>query len=662
MTNDEGVRQRKVAKIDAEIADDARLNQLGYKQELSRALHAFSNFGITFTILSEPLSVLPLLYLGLLAGGPQGMLITWPVITLLSLAPATAMSEIMSSYPTSGGLYYRWDGWRDDGTMVWMEGFVWIKKKIDGRMGLECAASLLDDRWIDGLEWIKEKIDGRMGLECAASLLDDRWIDGLEWMEEKVDCQDEWAASLAGPRWSPFASYMTGYFNSLGLIGLCSGSGYAFGQFFTNVLALSGVTSVDTDIVGVDAMLPKVVIMVSAWMSLGLGAALACAPSRRLEWIGKASFWFNVMGMVGIVVGCFATSTVRVSPEFLYRAWNNGTGLPDGMAVVISILLATLTYTGYDSAAHLAEETNDPSVSGPRSIFMSIVGTFIGGYLALLGLLSTIDPTTYNDLGALGSYALTQIFLNTVGKAGAIVFNILLMFLAITNIFGLLLNHARQTFAFSRDGALPGSSWLHCLSGDNVPVRATVVIAVVDCVILVPSLYSSTLYYAINSFGVVGTYLAYAVPIALRVLHDDRFPRGKFSIGVWGRPVGMIAVVFLVISSVVIMMPTVYTDPAEFTNEEGVLDNTAYVKQYLQNFNWAPAMVFVVSFVAMVFWGVSARKWFKGPPIDKMTQWGVARGTSGVSVDGTVVEEEEEVVVERLEGEEGEWKVAKGGA
>ncbi|KAJ3100012.1 hypothetical protein HDU97_002619 [Phlyctochytrium planicorne] len=516
--------------------DVKRLKQLGYKQELARGLYVFSNFGITFTILSEPLSVLPLMYLGLLAGGPQGMLVTWPIITVLTLFPASSMSEIISSYPTSGGLYY-------------------------------------------------------------------------------------WAASLAGPKWAPFASYMTGYFNSLGLVGLCSGSAYAFGQFFTNILSLAGVESMDTAIVGESAFAPKIVTLVAAWASLALGAGLAVMPSRKLDWIGKASFWFNVAGLFGIVIGCFATSKTRVPVADLYKNWNNGTGLPDSMAIVISILLATLTFTGYDSAGHLAEETKNPSVTGPRSIFYAIAGTFIGGYLALLGLLSTIPPDTYTDLGNQGSYALTQIFINTIGTPGAIVFNVLLMFLAITNIFGLLLTHARQTFAFSRDGALPGSNWLHKLNSHAVPERATWMIVLVDAIILIPSLYSATLYYAINSFGVVGTYMAYAVPILLRVVNHKRFPVGSFNLGVWGVPVGAFGIAFLVTASIVIMLPTVYTNPDDFTNEDGELDRTEYIKQYLKNFNWAPAMVFTVISVSLIFWFASASKWFKGPPIDVLTVW-----------------------------------------
>jgi amino acid transporter len=311
---------------------------------------------------------------------------------------------------------------------------------------------------------------------------------------------------------------------------------------------------------------------------------------------------------------------VPVSQLFSNDAWNNATGLPDSWAAFVSILLATLTYTGFDSAAHLAEETKNPSVEGPKSVAYAIIGTFVFGYVSLLGLLVTIDPSRYSELGNEGSYALTIIFQDTVGNTGAIIFNILLMGLAVSNIFGLVLTHARQTFAFSRDGALPGSKWLHVLNKDAVPIRATWAIIVINCIILVSSLFSETLYAAINSFGVIGTYLAYLVPISLRVIRAENFPAGPFNLGSWGVPIGIISMLFLTIASIALVLPTTYVDPAEFYAEDGVTFNQSdYTIAYLESFNWAPVVVGAVTLVALVFWFVSARKWFKGPPIDTET-------------------------------------------
>ena len=91
---------------DIVLNDEEQLKKCGYKQEFQRSLTWFSNFGIAFTILSIPASLLPYLYLGLQTGGPRGLLLTWPLVSLASLLVGMSMAEIASAYPTSGGVYY----------------------------------------------------------------------------------------------------------------------------------------------------------------------------------------------------------------------------------------------------------------------------------------------------------------------------------------------------------------------------------------------------------------------------------------------------------------------------------------------------------------------------------------------------------------------------
>jgi amino acid transporter len=86
--------------------DEEQLKNCGYRQEFQRSLSSFSNFGLAFTILSIPASLLPYLYLALQTGGPRGLLITWPIISLASLCVGFSIAEIVSAYPTSGGVYY----------------------------------------------------------------------------------------------------------------------------------------------------------------------------------------------------------------------------------------------------------------------------------------------------------------------------------------------------------------------------------------------------------------------------------------------------------------------------------------------------------------------------------------------------------------------------
>ena len=87
-------------------ADTERLHELGYAQELHRGMGTFSNFAISFSIISILAGAITTFSLGMLAGGPRMILIGWPIVGLMALAVGASMGEICSAYPTAGGLYY----------------------------------------------------------------------------------------------------------------------------------------------------------------------------------------------------------------------------------------------------------------------------------------------------------------------------------------------------------------------------------------------------------------------------------------------------------------------------------------------------------------------------------------------------------------------------
>ncbi|KAL5553059.1 hypothetical protein UlMin_040460 [Ulmus minor] len=87
-------------------ADDSRLNQLGYKQELRRSLSAISNFSVTFSIVSVLTGLSTTYSMGLTYGGPMTMVYGWPIVGLLTFIVGLSMAEICSAFPTSGGLYF----------------------------------------------------------------------------------------------------------------------------------------------------------------------------------------------------------------------------------------------------------------------------------------------------------------------------------------------------------------------------------------------------------------------------------------------------------------------------------------------------------------------------------------------------------------------------
>ena len=87
-------------------ADRADLHKLGYAQELLRSMGGFSNFAISFSIISILTGAVILYDYGLAWAGTAAVLIGWPLVTVFVLAIAASMGEIASAYPTAGGLYY----------------------------------------------------------------------------------------------------------------------------------------------------------------------------------------------------------------------------------------------------------------------------------------------------------------------------------------------------------------------------------------------------------------------------------------------------------------------------------------------------------------------------------------------------------------------------
>jgi len=86
--------------------DEADLRALGYKQELFRNLGGFSNFAVSFSIISILTGAVALYGHGLIHGGPVVMSVGWLLVTLLVLPVAASLAELASAYPTAGALYH----------------------------------------------------------------------------------------------------------------------------------------------------------------------------------------------------------------------------------------------------------------------------------------------------------------------------------------------------------------------------------------------------------------------------------------------------------------------------------------------------------------------------------------------------------------------------
>jgi amino acid transporter len=86
--------------------DERRLAELGYRQELSRAWSSFTNFAISFTIISVLAGCFTNFSFAWTAGGPAGIAFGWPILCAFVLLVGLSMAELTSAFPTAGGPYW----------------------------------------------------------------------------------------------------------------------------------------------------------------------------------------------------------------------------------------------------------------------------------------------------------------------------------------------------------------------------------------------------------------------------------------------------------------------------------------------------------------------------------------------------------------------------
>lgn len=86
--------------------DEQHLARLGYVQELQRSWSGFSNFAISFSIISILAGCFTSFGLGWNNGGPASIAWGWPIVAVFILLIGLCMSELVSAFPTSGGIYW----------------------------------------------------------------------------------------------------------------------------------------------------------------------------------------------------------------------------------------------------------------------------------------------------------------------------------------------------------------------------------------------------------------------------------------------------------------------------------------------------------------------------------------------------------------------------
>ncbi|HTA35713.1 MAG TPA: amino acid permease [Solirubrobacteraceae bacterium] len=504
-------------------ADEQRLAELGYKQELHRGWSSFSNFAISFSIISVLAGCFTTYGQALKNGGPIAISIAWPLISVLILCVAFSMSELASSMPTAGGIYY-------------------------------------------------------------------------------------WASKLGGAGWGWF----TGWFNLIGLVAVVASVDYVCATFLMNLLGLYNVHFVFNFTKAASFS----DVHYSAHVNFALFAVILIIhglinvfSSHLVSIFNGVSVWWHVIGVAAIVVILIAVPSHHASLSYVFGHKANKSGFSHGMywfyVLPLGFLLTMYTITGYDASAHVSEETHGSEDAAPKGIWRSVFYSAVIGWIVLLAITFAIPRGHSSAIYESGYPALT-IFETALSSAAA---KAVILISTVGQLFcgmACVTSASRMTFAFSRDGAVPGHKLWRQLGKNRTPTWAVLFVVLFALIVTFPAYFPNHLgtpvaFLAVTSISVIGLYIAYTIPVFLRWRMKDEFKRGSWTLGSKYKWINPIAFCWVAICVVIFCLPFA---PAGVYFKHGFEWSAV---------NYAPIVTIGVMLAVTIWYLVSARKSFTGP-------------------------------------------------
>jgi amino acid transporter len=518
-----------------ELSDDEKhLASLGYTQELNRSWSGFSNFAISFSIISILAGCFTSFFLGWNNGGPAAIAWGWPIVSVFILIIGLCMSELVSAYPTSGGIYW-------------------------------------------------------------------------------------WASKLGGPK----AGYYTGWLNLIGLIAILASVAYGAATFLDLTLDTFSKTWMDGYSLTRVFWIFLLILLVAATINI--------FSSHLLAVINNISVWWHVAGAAIVILILVFIPAQHASLGEVFGKTINNSGFFGGatsgfgfllFVLPISAILTQYTITGYDASAHLSEETKSAADGAAKGIWRSIFYSAIGGWILLLSFLFAVPSTVTgadgveiagSDAVSKGGGAVAGIFTLAMNSNWA---GTVLLIATAGQLFcttACQTSASRMLFAFSRDRAVPGHQLWSKISKNRVPANAVIVTAAIAAIITLPALIvvkipvgdtlvdTPVAFAAVVSIGVVGLYLAFAVPIYYRWKAGDDFAVGKWNLRGHHKWMAPVAVIEIVITSIIALFPT---------SNFGAPWDPGFEWKFV---NYTPLLVGTVLILLYIYWHVSVKKWFTGP-------------------------------------------------
>jgi len=489
------------SKEDVIHQDTADLHKLGYAQELLRSMGGFSNFAISFSIISILTGAVILYDYGLAWAGTAAVMIGWPLVTVFVLLIAASMGEIASAYPTAGGLYY-WASRMKGKNWGWWTAWLNLIGQFAIVAGINYAAAgflnaTIVDRIFGGTFNTTEVIPGVLNGQLVTM--------GILMLIEL-------AMNIAGINLVALLNQVSVWWHIV-IVAAVVVLVFLSGKPDQSGLHLFAIEPLDT---------------AGSWNN-NLGFVnLQYGPAVAYPII--LAFFFSLLQANWTYTGYDASAHVAEETigARVASAW--GLFLSVAVSAVVGFVFLFALSTHLPNLSTLFPTTLDDTTLPTASQY------YFGGGVAVIDILVyNLGSTLGNLLSAAIAIAMAFCGLSSVASAG------------------------RMLFAFSRDDGLPGSGWLKKVSHRyRTPANSLIAMVVVSWLFTVAAFIvgTGTAIVIVTAISTIFLYAAYGVVIYLGATTSDWLKERVWSLGRWSKPIAYLAILWVLVLMVLFSWPT----------------------------------------------------------------------------------------------------------
>ncbi|EKG14416.1 Amino acid/polyamine transporter I [Macrophomina phaseolina MS6] len=287
--------------------------------------------------------------------------------------------------------------------------------------------------------------------------------------------------------------------------------------------------------------------------------AISSLGNRWLPLLDTAAIYWTFAGVLAIIVTCLARAKGgRRSAEWVFTDFEPNSGWVPGWSFCVGLLQAAYATSSTGMIISMCEEVQHPSTQVPKAMVGTIVINTLAGLLFMIPLIFVMPDLTELINLASGQPVPTIIKESVGSSGGAFALLIPLLVLALICGVGCTTATSRCTWAFARDGAIPGAKWWKQVNHKlDVPVNAMMLSMAVQIILAVIYFGSTAAFNAFSSVGVICLTASYAVPIAISLVGGrTHIAEGSFYLGKLGIFCNIVALCWSLLAIPLFCMPT----------------------------------------------------------------------------------------------------------